>query len=215
MRRERADLKFKLDRLMLTKVLCGGALLATVASTATHVATSPEALSIFLLGAAQGALFSVIFFFLFFRRSAPSPAAPLATAATTALAVSRTTSPALPTNAATEVEISSKTPRSLLKNVAAAPAENTTTALSLVTSSGQNVKGSVVEEYTLEEYENLKKANKKQKKESTPSSNKQPQPPPTPLSEAPASQQQPSKLPTSSRRKSLRTPKPAARYSGD
>ena len=193
--------------------------LGALGSAAATVTTTPASLSVFLLGLAQGIVLSSVIFFLFVRQSSPSP--PPATAA----AVESTTIRAIASpRQESEKEINSKTPRGLLKNLSATPKEEAMpTALALPEPRSTRASSVVAEvEYTLEEYETLKKQNKKQKKTATPSTPAAaPPPPPTaPPPEETATEtaarptQQASKLPTS-RRKSLRTPKPSARYAED
>jgi hypothetical protein len=200
-------------RLASGVALLGALGAATVATT--HVATTPAALSVFLLGLAQGVIISSLVFFLFLRQSSTAPPLPpAATAAESAIIQTIASPPEEPVDVDSAVTQTSVTPRGLLKNISAKPVETIPTALALVEPRSTRATPAVTEVvYTLEEYETLKKQNKKQKKAATPSTPCAPAPP-TPSAEqaeATTAAGRPSKLPTS-RRKSLRTPKPSTRY---
>ena len=194
--------KFEMAAVAL-RTVTATAVLATVGATAAQLSNNPGALSVFTLGLVQGAVVFGLLFLLTKRSSAatPSPAGSLLAAAASPSPLKPASppppSPAAVDEAAAQDEV---TPRSLLKNLSA-------TETSLVSYEPyvepRSTRSTNVEvEYTLEEYETLKKQKKQQQSKKS-----------TPLKIKEEKVEPDSGVP--SRRKSLRTPKASTRYASD
>ena len=174
------------------------ALVATVGATVAQLSKSPGALSVFMLGLVQGLLFLLLTNSS--PTSSPSPLAADAIASPLKSAWHAPPSPATVDEAASQDAV---TPRSLLKNISAV---ETKVSTAVVPRSTLPRSTNVEVEYTLEEYETLKKQKRQQQQQQQQSQKS------TPL-KLKGEKEPDSGVP--SRRKSLRTPKASSRYASD